>query len=139
VGLVSEEIPGSRAEDYEFLLRAARFGPVLNVPRAGVYVRWHKTRRAMYGRWPMVSKALPWLLETHPEFVTVPAGYARIAGQVAFAFAASGDRNQAWRWVRKTLRANAREPRAYIAIGVMSKAVKPDSVIRWLHRIGKGL
>jgi glycosyltransferase involved in cell wall biosynthesis len=30
VGLVSEEIPGSRAEDYELLLRAARRSPILN-------------------------------------------------------------------------------------------------------------
>lgn len=139
VGLVSEEIPGSRSEDYEFLLRAARFGPVVNVPQPGVHVRWHTQRRAMYGRWPVVAKALPWLLDKFPEFRTVPAGYARVAGQAAFAFAASGDRANALRWVGKTLRANPREPRGYIALGVVSKVLHPDSVIRWLHERGRGL
>jgi glycosyltransferase involved in cell wall biosynthesis len=139
VGLVSEEIPRSRAEDYEFLLRAARYGPILNVPQPLVYVRWHKERKAMYGRWPVVARALPWLLDKYPEFRTVPAGYARIAGQAAFATAASGDRAGAWRWVGRTIAANPREARAYIAIGVMSGLLKPDSVIQWLHNRGRGL
>jgi hypothetical protein len=139
IGLVSEEIPRSRSEDYEFLLRAARYGPVLNVPQALVFVRWHTQRRAMYGKWPVVAKALPWLLERYPEFRTVPAGYARIAGQAAFASAASGDLSGAWKWVRKTIAANPREARAYIALGVMCGLVKPDAVLRWLHRRGRGL
>lgn len=139
VGLVSEEIPRSRSEDYEFMLRAARYGPVLNVPEPLVYVRWHKERRAMYGRWPIVAKALPWILERYPEFRTVPAGYARIAGQTAFAAAASGDRSASLKWVRRTLAANPREARAYIALGVMSGLVNPDAVLRWLHRRGRGL
>ena len=139
VGLVSEEIPGSRAEDYEFLLRIARHGPVLNVPLPGVRVIWHIQRRAMYGRWPVVAKALPWLLEHYPEFQTVPAGYARIAGQVAFAGAASGDRALAWKWIQKAIRANPLEARPYIALAVMCGLVKPNAVIRALHRHGRGL
>jgi glycosyltransferase involved in cell wall biosynthesis len=139
VGLVSEDIPGSRSEDYEFLLRAARFGPVLNVTQPGVVVRWHTQRKAMYGRWPLVAKALPWMLDRYPEFATVPAGYARIAGQAAFAFAACGDTGTALKWVGKTLRANPRELRAYIALGVAVKVLKPDTVIRSLHRFGRGL
>jgi Glycosyl transferase family 2 len=139
VGLVSEEIPGSRAEDYEFLLRAARHGPVLNVPEAWVHVMWHTQRRAMYGRWPIVAQALPWLLEQYPEFRTVPAGYARIAGQIAFAAAASGKRSMALKWCWSAARANPRELRPYIALGVASGLVKPDSVVRWLHRTGRGM
>ncbi|MGE5291797.1 MAG: glycosyltransferase family 2 protein [Micromonosporaceae bacterium] len=139
VGLVSEEIPGSRAEDYEFLLRAARYGPVLNVPEPLVHVRWHTQRRAMYGRWPVVAQALPWLLEKYPEFRSVPAGYARIAGQVAFAAAASGKRSMALRWCWNAARANPRELRPYIALGVLSGLVNPDAVIRFLHRRGQGM
>jgi glycosyltransferase involved in cell wall biosynthesis len=139
VGLVSEEIPGSRAEDYEFLLRLARYGPVLNVPQPWVHVRWHKQRKAMYGRWPVVAQALPWLLDRYPEFRTVPVGYARIAGQVAFAAAASGDRTKALSWMWKTARANPRELRPYLALAVMSGLVRPDQVISWLHERGRGL
>jgi glycosyltransferase involved in cell wall biosynthesis len=139
IGMVSEEIPGSRAEDYEFILRIARHGPVLNVPQPAVRVLWHTQRKAMWGNWPVVAKALPWLLDRYPEFQTVPAGYARIAGQVAFAAAAYGDRSLAWKWARKAIRANPREARPYIALGVAWGFVKPGTVVRALHRRGKGL
>ena len=139
VGLVSEEIPGSRAEDYELLLRAARHSPVVNVPQPLVHVLWHTQRRAMYGRWPVVAQALPWLLDRYPEFRTVPAGYARIAGQIAFAAAASGNRAMASRWIWRTVRARPSELRAYIALAVMSGLVNPDAVVRWLHKRGRGL
>jgi glycosyltransferase involved in cell wall biosynthesis len=139
VGLVSEEIPGSRSEDYEFLLRAARHGPVINVPQPAVHVRWHTERRAMYGKWPVVAKALPWLLDNYPEFQAVPRGYARVAGQAAFAMAASGDRAGTRQWVRKTIAASPRELRAYIALCVALGLVKPETVVRWLHRRGRGL
>src|SRR5262249_12084032 len=93
----------------------------------------------MYGRWPLVAKAQPWLLEKYPEFRTVPAGYARIAGQAAFAFAACGDRAQTFRWVGKTLRANPWERRAYLPLCVALKVVDADFVVRWLHPPGPGL
>jgi cellulose synthase/poly-beta-1,6-N-acetylglucosamine synthase-like glycosyltransferase len=139
VGLVCEELPGSRYEDYELLLRAARYTPIVNVPKPLVHVMWHTERRAMYGRWPLVVQALPWLLDRYPEFRTEPVGYARLAGQMSFAAAAAGDRALAWRWVRRTIRVRPREPRAYIALAVMSGAVNPDRVIRWLRRRGRGL
>jgi glycosyltransferase involved in cell wall biosynthesis len=139
IGMVSEEIPGSRAEDYEFMLRIARHGPVLNVPKPAVRVLWHTQRKAMGGNWPVVVKALPWLLQRYPEFRTVPAGYARIAGQVAFAAAACGDRPLTWNWARKAIRANPREARPYIALAVTYGLIKPATVIRALHRHGRGL
>ena len=139
VGLVSEEIPGSSGEDYDFLLRAARHGPVVNIPEAMVHVLWHTERPAMSSMWPVVIQALPWLLEKYPEFRSVPAGYARIAGQVAFAAAASGKRLMALKWCWDAARANPRELRPYIALGVASGLVNPDAVIRWLHRRGRGL
>ena len=81
VGLVSEEIPGGIAEDYELLLRTARTATVLNVPMPLVRVRWHTQRPSMYGRWAQVRLGLEWLLDRYPEFRTVPAGYARVAGR----------------------------------------------------------
>jgi glycosyltransferase involved in cell wall biosynthesis len=139
VGLVSEEIPGSRAEDYELLLRAARRGPVLNIPRPEVRVLWHTGRQQMYGRWPLVAQALPWLLDHYPEFASVPAGYARIAGQVAFAEAACGNRRKAWNWARRAIRARAREPRAYLALAVACGVVKPGTIVTALRKRGHGI
>ena len=59
-----------------------------------------------------------WLLERYPEFATVPAGEARVAGQIAFAQAATGNRRGALRWARRTLARNPQEPRAYLALAV---------------------
>jgi hypothetical protein len=137
-GLVDEEIPGSYAEDYEFLLRAARSAPLINLRTPSVLVRWHK-RSYFAQRWDTISEALQWLLERYPEFATQPAGAARVAGQIAFAQAASGDRRGALRWARRTLRSNPREPRAYLALAVAGRVVRADAVLRTLHKRGRGI
>jgi glycosyltransferase involved in cell wall biosynthesis len=137
-GLVDEEIPGSYAEDYEFLLRAARRTPLVNLPTPYVLVRWHK-RSYFAQRWDTISTALQWLLGRYPEFATVPAGEARVAGQIAFAQAAMGKRRDAMRWARRTIARNPREPRAYLALAVASRAVNPDRVLRTLHKRGRGI
>ncbi|MFG3699283.1 glycosyltransferase family 2 protein [Micromonospora sp. NPDC047620] len=137
-GLVDEEIPGSYAEDYEFLLRAARSAPLVNLRTPYVLVRWHK-RSYFAQRWDTISEALQWLLERYPEFGTQPAGEARVAGQIAFARAASGDRRGAMRWARHTIRRNPREPRAYLALAVAGRVVRADAVLRTLHKRGRGI
>jgi GT2 family glycosyltransferase len=137
-GLVDEEIPGSYAEDYEFLLRAARSAPLLNLRTPSVLVRWHK-RSYFAQRWDTISEALQWLLERYPEFGGQPAGEARVTGQIAFARAASGDRRGALRWARRTLRHNPREPRAYLALAVAGRVVRADAVLRTLHKRGRGI
>jgi hypothetical protein len=137
-GLVSEEIPGSFGEDYEFLLRAARTGPIRTVPQVGVMVRWHK-KSYFTSRWETMAQGLTWLLASYPEFASVPAGKARISGQVAFAKAAVGERGSAVRWAGQAVRRNPLEPRAYLALAVASGAVKPDTVVRQLHSRGRGI
>ncbi|MCN0153597.1 glycosyltransferase family 2 protein [Salinispora arenicola] len=137
-GLVDEEIPGSYAEDYEFLLRAARSAPLVSLRTPLVLVRWHK-RSYFAQRWDTISEALQWLLERYPEFGTQPAGEARVAGQIAFARAASGDRQGALSWARRTLRCNPREPRAYLALAVAGRVVRADAVLRTLHKRGRGI
>jgi glycosyltransferase involved in cell wall biosynthesis len=138
IGLVDEQIPGSYAEDYEFLLRAARYAPLVNVDSPYVLVRWHK-RSYFAQRWETISTALQWLLRRYPEFATVPHGEARVAGQIAFAQAAMGNRRDAVRWARRTLARNPKEPRAYLALAVASRAVHADRVLRTLHKRGRGI
>ena len=137
-GLVDEEVPGSFGEDYEFLLRASRAGSIRAVPEVGVVVRWHK-QSYFTSRWETMAQGLSWLLEQYPEFSSVPAGEARVAGQVAFATAAKGDRRGSLPWVGRAIRRNPREPRAYLALAVASGAVKPDAIIRRLHDRGRGI
>ncbi len=137
-GLVEEEIPGSYAEDYEFLLRAARRHPVINVPEVGVRVLWSK---ASYftARWSTIRAALPWLLDRYPEFADVPSGQARVMGQIAFATAADHERRASVHWAWQALRRRPLEPRAYLALGVASGLMSPDWVLRQLHRTGRGI
>jgi glycosyltransferase involved in cell wall biosynthesis len=137
-GLVDEQIPGSYAEDYEFLLRAARRAPLLNLDQVLVCVRWHK-QSYFASRWGTISTALTWLLDRYPEFETVPHGLARVAGQIAFATAAAGDRRGAVRWAGRTLRRNPREARGYLALAVASGVLSADQVMRQLHKRGRGL
>ena len=136
-GTVSEEIPGSYAEDYELLLRLARRGPIRNIPESGVRVLWHR-RSHFSGRWQTISTALRWLLDRYPEFRLVPRGHARITGQIAFAEAAAGRRRAALRWSAATLRSRPAEARAYLAFLVVL-GVPPGWIIRSLHLRGKGL
>lgn len=138
IGLVSEDIPGSYGEDYELLLRAARHAPLVNVPEVGVDVFWH--RRSYFSqRWATIATALEWLLDRYPEFAGEPAGYARIAGQIAFANAARRHRRAALRWIGQALRAKWREPRAVLALAVASGALPADRVLRVLHKHGRGI
>ncbi|GIJ79691.1 Glycosyltransferase involved in cell wall bisynthesis [Micromonospora phaseoli] len=137
-GLVDEEIPGSYAEDYEFLLRAARSAPLVNLPTPYVLVRWHQ-RSYFAKRWDTIAVALRWLLDRYPEFDSQPVGRARVTGQIAFARAASGDPRGALRWAGRTILGNPREPRAYLALAVAGRVVRADTVLRALHGRGRGI
>lgn len=138
IGLVDEGLPGSYAEDYEFLLRAAKEGPIRSTRDIGVEVRWHQ-QSYFTTRWDTIVTALTWLLDRYPEFDSVPAGKARVTGQIAFACAARRDRKGAVHWARRTIRSRPAEPRAYLALVVASGVVSADSVLRRLHARGRGL
>jgi glycosyltransferase involved in cell wall biosynthesis len=138
IGLVDEAVPGSYGEDYEFLLRAARRTPIVNVPEVGVVALWHR-QSYFTARWTTIATALEWLLERYPEFRSDPRGLARITGQIAFARAASGSRRSAMGWTGRTIRHSPREPRAYLALAVASRMVKADTVLGRLHRSGRGI
>jgi glycosyltransferase involved in cell wall biosynthesis len=138
IGLVEEALPGSYAEDYELLLRAARRHPIHAVPEALVAVRWHQ-QSFFEGKWEIIVNALEWLLAHYPEFATEPAGLARITGQIAFAEAARGNRRSALRWAARTVRRNPTEGRAPLAAVVALGLASPERVLAGLHARGRGL
>lgn len=138
LGMVDEDVPGSFGEDYELLLRIAREGPIANLPEVHVLVRWHE--QSHFTRdWDTMATALTWLLEQYPELRQTSAGEARIAGQIAFAHAALGDRQKAMQWARRTVRRNPKQARAYLALAIASGLVKPDAVLRRLHQHGRSI
>jgi glycosyltransferase involved in cell wall biosynthesis len=138
IGLVDERIPGSYAEDYEWLLRAARRAPVLAVQEPLVVVHWHQSS-FFSDRWRTIISALTYLVDKHRELEQEPSGLARIYGQIAFAHAALGERDAARRWARRTLSLDRRERRAYLALAVSLRLVKARTVVRLAHVAGKGV
>ena len=138
IGPVDEELPGSYAEDYELLLRAARVAPIRSLPTVHVEVLWHQ-KSYFTGRWATVSAALRRLLDSYPDFYREPAGAARVTGQIAFAEAALGNRRQALRWAVRTARLRPTEPRALLALAVASRAVTGERVVRELNSRGRGI
>jgi glycosyltransferase involved in cell wall biosynthesis len=138
IGLVDEEIPGSYAEDYEWLLRASRFGPVLAVPEPLAVIHWHQSS-FFADRWRTIISALTYLVDKHRDLQQEPSGLARIYGQIAFAHAALGERKPARRWARRTLSLNRRERRAYLALAISLRLVNAKTVVRMAHGAGKGI
>lgn len=138
IGLVDEELAGGYAEDYEWLLRAVRTGPVVCLPQPLVRVHWHDAS-FFVSRWETIDAALRQLLERVPEFSSVPAGRARIDGQIAFANAAMGRRREALGWAARALRSSPGTRQAWAAVLVASGAVSADRVLSLGRRIGRGV
>ncbi len=138
IGLVDEQIPGSYAEDYEWLLRAARHAPVLAVPEPLAVIHWHQSS-FFSDRWRTIISALTYLVDKHRELQQEPSGLARIYGQIAFAHAALGERAKARSWARRTLSLNRRERRAYLALAISLGLISAKTVTRLAHVAGKGI
>lgn len=138
IGLINEDIPGGYAEDYEWLLRCARVGPVVGLPMPMTTVHWHDAS-FFADRWKMIDEALAWLVREVPEFAQDPVGLGRIQGQRAFAAAAMGDRRLALARVRATLRNNPKAKQAWAAIPVALGLVSADQVLTKGRRVGRGV
>lgn len=138
IGLVDEQLPGSYAEDYELLLRAARLGPIVCAQQALSRVYLHDSS-FFASRWQTINDALLYLLDRVPEFRHDPVGLARIEGQIAFANAALGRRSQAARWGLRSLRRSRRPRQSYAALMVATGLISADRVLATARRFGRGI
>lgn len=138
IGLVDEKLPGGYAEDYELLLRAARFGPIVCVPEPQSRVYLHDSS-FFASRWQTINDALVYLLERVPEFRQDPAGLARIEGQLAFSQAALGNRRQAATYALRSLRKSRRARQSYAALLVAGRLISADRVLAGARRFGRGI
>ncbi len=138
IGLIDEELPGSYAEDYELLLRAARLGPIVCVmePLARVYLH---DSSFFANAWQNINDGLVYLLDRVPEFQQNPVGLARIEGQLAFANAALGNRGKAVRYALRSLRKSRRARQSYAALLVAARLVSADRVLAGARRFGRGI
>jgi cellulose synthase/poly-beta-1,6-N-acetylglucosamine synthase-like glycosyltransferase len=136
-GLVDEDIPDSYGEDYDWLIRAARVAPVVVVQQPLVRVRW---QFSYYGdRWRSMVESLSYQLEHRPEFTKERSNLSRIYGRMAFAHAALGEKKQAKALARRSIRADWRQQRGYLTYLVAWGLVKPETVVKALHRFGRGM
>lgn len=137
IGRVAEDIPGGCSEDYDWIMRAARNGPVAVVREPLVDIRWAGSH--FRDKWADWEGAHRFVLDRFPEFDGVPTGKARLEGQLAFAIAAQGRRREAIRHVGTTLKWNWREPRAYLALVVASGLVGADRIVAEINKRGRGI
>lgn len=138
IGLVDEQIPGAYGEDYEWLLRASRTGPILSVQEPLVRITWH-TSSFFTERWRTIIDALSYLIQHYPEFQDEPRGLARLEGQLAVAHAGLGDRRGARTLAWSALRRDWRNQRAIVALLASSGLVPVAAVTRLAHRFGRGI
>jgi glycosyltransferase involved in cell wall biosynthesis len=138
IGLFDEQLPNSQNEDYDWLLRAARLGPIAVVREPLVRIDW-QPHSWFSERWQTLIDAHMYLLRRHPEFHQEPKGLARIYGQLAFYHAAAGDSPSARRWAARTLRTNWMERRAYLALAVSLRLVSASRAVSLANRFGRGI
>ena len=137
-GGYDEQLPQSYAEDYEWLLRASRFGsigvvrePLASIKKDGQ--SWFRERAEV------VAEALEYMLRTHPEIRASRRGHARILGQIAFAKASLGERRAALTWIGRSLSRWPAAPQAGLALVQVVLGVDPRRLLRYARLVGRGL
>lgn len=138
VGEVDEALPGGYGEDWDWLLRLARYGPVAVVQEALVDVLWH---RGSYftSRWEAMADSIDYLIAKYPELRRDRTGLARLQGQRAFALAALGRRRESARAMMSALRARPTEPRVPLAALVAARVATPAWVMHQANSAGRGI
>lgn len=137
VGLVDEEIPGSYAEDYDFIIRAVQAGPVAVVSEPLVVVQWGQSMFS--SNWTRIVEAMDYMMNKHEAFRSDRRALGRLYGQRAFANAARGHRREAAGDVWKTVRLAPTERRAYVALLVLTGLVSAPKVMDMAHKRGRGI
>jgi cellulose synthase/poly-beta-1,6-N-acetylglucosamine synthase-like glycosyltransferase len=95
-GLFAEDAPGSRSEDWDLLLRAARRAPVEHVDEPLVRIRWRPPGHYGYEYAARIA-SLRWMMGRHPEICGCAPGAARRSGPPTRWPAATGNRPEPWR------------------------------------------
>lgn len=137
-GLYDEEIPNGYAEDYDWILRAARVGRI-----GAVLTPLADIRKDSGSWWPgnaaVTVAGLEYLLAKHPEIAASPRGHARMLGQIAFSRSLLGERGRALRYAALAIARWPASPHAYLALAHIVTGVDRKHVLRAARLIGRGL
>jgi glycosyltransferase involved in cell wall biosynthesis len=137
IGPVDEAVPGSYGEDYEWIVRASKFSPIVAVPEPLVRVYWQTSYYS--DRWDIMSSGIRYHLDKHPELADDARNAARMYGRLAFAYSASGMSREARQWAGRSIRRNWRQPRGYLAMLVSAHLISPRRVMSLAHAMGRGV
>jgi glycosyltransferase involved in cell wall biosynthesis len=138
IGPVDEAIPGGYAEDWDWLLRAARRSDVGAVMLPLVKVFWHRSSY-FSERWQMIADASDYMIGKHPELSDDPVGLANLLGLKSIALDALGRRTEGRETARRALRLDRRCKRAMVGLACSSPALRPEQVMKVLQARGRGI
>ncbi len=137
-GLYDEAIPNGYAEDYDWILRAARVGRI-----GAVLTPLADIRKDSGSWWPgnaaTTATGLEYLLAKHREIKASPRGHARLLGQLAFARSLLGERGPALRCAATAVVRWPASPHAYLALAHIATGVDRKHVLRAARMAGRGL
>jgi glycosyltransferase involved in cell wall biosynthesis len=138
VGPYDEELPRGYAEDYDWVLRAARAGQVGIVTRPLADIR--KDGSSWYaGGAENAALALEYMLNKHPDIAASPRGHARMRGQIAFARSALGERGPAIRYAARAMVRWPLSPYPYIAFLHAATRIHPRHLLRAARLFRRGM
>lgn len=137
-GRYDEDLPFGYAEDYDWVLRAAKVGHVGVVIEPLADIRkdvqsWFRERAEN------TANALRHLLATHPELRASRRGSARILGQIAYAEACLGRRGDSLRTVGSALLRWPFAPHAYLALTQATVGLDPRVTLKAARVFRRGL
>jgi cellulose synthase/poly-beta-1,6-N-acetylglucosamine synthase-like glycosyltransferase len=138
VGPYDEQLPRGYAEDYDWVLRAARAGQVGIVTRPLADIRKDGTSWYQGGA-ENAALALEYMLAKHPDIAASPRGHARILGQIAFARSALGERGPAIRYAAKAVARWPISPYPYIAFMHAATRIHPRYLLRAARLFRRGM
>ncbi len=138
IGFSDETIPHGQNEDWDLALRAARRNAIAFVDQPLVQVAWGRNSYFAH-EWQTRAEGLLWMLRRHPDIAASRVAAGRVYGQLAFAYACLGRRDEALRWTWRALRRNWHERRVPFALAVASGLLSPGVVLHVLHSLGHGI
>jgi len=137
-GRYDEKLPHGYAEDYDWVLRAARVGQIGTVRQPLADIR--KDGQSWYRESAQNAVvALEYMLVKHPDIKASPRGHARLLGQIAFARSTLGERRQALPYAIKGLIRWPASPHPYIALVHIVTGIDPQHFRRVARRFGRGM
>ncbi len=137
-GLYDEAAPNGYAEDYDWVLRAARVGRVGTVVTPLADIR--KDAQSWYPGHALITVAgLEYFLAKHHDLAASRRGRARMLGQIGFARSVLGQRRQALRCGVTAIMLSPRSPHGYLALANVMMRLDRRHVLRAARLFGRGL